>query len=91
MKKFIYQDPRRLRVKSRPIDEDDVKSRQVLEGGGWRIVVTIDDGAEAPPVSVETVAEEAPATPEASAPAEPKKRKGGKGKGKPEAPATPEA
>ena len=82
MKKFIYQDPRRLRVKSRPIDEDDTKSRQVLEGGGWRIVETIDDGV--PP---ETVAEEAPATPEA--PAEAKKGKGGKGK--PEAPATPEA
>jgi hypothetical protein len=87
MKKFIYQDPRRLRVKSRPIDEDDTKSRQVLEGGGWRIVETIDDGAEAPPVSVETVAvegQEAPATPEA-------KPKKGKGKKAPEAPATPEA
>jgi hypothetical protein len=91
MKKFIYQDPRRLRVKSRPIDEDDFKSRQVLEGGGWRIVETIDDGAEAPPVSVETVAVEepsAPATPEASATAKPKKGKRGKGQA---APATPEA
>jgi hypothetical protein len=87
MKKFIYQDPRRPRVHSRPIDEDDTKARQILEGGGWRIVETIDDA-----VSPETVeAPEAPATPEASAPAEPKKGKGGKGKTAPEAPATPEA
>ncbi len=94
MKKFIYQDPGRPRVKSRPIDADDVQSRKVLEGGGWRIIETIDDEA----VSVETTgpgddAVSAAAqdvagqegTPAAEAPegesalaAEPKKRKGGK-------------
>jgi hypothetical protein len=61
MKKFIYQDPRRPRFKSRPIDESDAKARQILEGSGWRVVETIDDGVEAPAVSVETeVAAEAP-------------------------------
>ena len=84
MKHFIYQDPHRPRVKSRPIPEDDAKSRQVLEGGGWRIVETVDDAVSPETVAVE--APEAPATPEA--PAEPKK---GKGKKAPEAPATPEA
>jgi hypothetical protein len=80
MKKFVYQDPHRPRVKSRPIDETDAKSRQVLEGGGWKIVETIEDA-----VSPETVTAEAPeATPEGSAPAEPKKGKRGKGKEAPE-------
>ena len=82
MKKFIYQDPHRPRVKSRPINEDDVKSRQVLEGGGWKIVETIE-GEQT--VSPETVTVEGPEpTPEGSAPAEPKKGKRGKGKEAPE-------
>jgi hypothetical protein len=75
MKKFIYQDPRRPRFHSRPIDEGDSKARQILEGGGWRVVETIDDGAPAPAVaeageavSVETAA--------AAGPAQPKKGKG---------------
>jgi hypothetical protein len=87
MKKFIYQDPRRPRVKSRPIDEDDVKSRQVLEGGGWRVVETIDDEAVSP--ETVTVGDEVPAPPEPVQPAaEPKKGKRTRGK-KP--PAPPEA
>ena len=87
MKKFIYQDPRRPRVKSRPIDESDVKARQILEGSGWRVVETIDDAEPTPAGD----AAETPADPAAKAEA-PKK---GKGKADPaakaEAPTAPEA
>ena len=83
MKKFIYQDPHRPRVKSRPIDETDVKSRQIREGGGWTIVETIDD-AVSPETETVQEAEAPEPTPEGSVPAEPKKGKRGKGKEAPE-------
>lgn len=86
MKKFIYQDPRRPRFHSRPINESDVKARQILEGGGWRVVETIDDGAEAPPIAEAVSVETAPAV----GPAEPKKGKG-KRAAAAEAPKPPEA
>ena len=88
MKKFIYQDPRRPRVKSRPIDESDVQSRQVLEGGGWKIVETLDDAA--PAVSVEGAAPGAPAADQGDDAVSAAARKARRSKRK-SAPATPEA
>ena len=48
MTKLIYQSPKREKKLSQPIDETDVRRRQILEDKGWVVVERIGDEQAAP-------------------------------------------